>query len=144
MSRMRSILITVVLLLIVSMMAAAVLAEDNNEMKILVTNGTHEVVFALNDTPAAQSLYAQLPLELEVDNYGNNEKIFYPPEKLDGTDAIETGGEAGGLAYFSPWGNVVMYYGAASRYSGLYILGTATEGPDKIQSLSGQITVSKV
>ena len=142
MSRMRSILITVVLLLIVSMMAAAVLAEDNNEMKILVTDGTHEVVFALNDTPAAQSLYAQLPLELEVDNYGSNEKIFYPPEKLNGTDAIETGGEAGGLAYFSPWGNVVMYYGAFSQYPGLYVLGKAISGAEQISQLSGTIHVT--
>ena len=78
------------------------LAEEDMGMKILVTDGTHEVVFALNDTPAAQSLYAQLPLEIEVDNYGGNEKIFYPEQALDTTDGIEGGGEAGALALFSP------------------------------------------
>ena len=35
---------------------------------------------------------------------------------------IEGGGEAGGLALFSPWGNVVMYYDSFSPYPGLYIL----------------------
>ena len=72
------------------------IAEEGTEMQILITDGTHEIVFALNNTPAAKSLAAQLPLETEIENYGSNEKIFYPPEKLDGTEAIESGGEAGG------------------------------------------------
>ena len=109
---------------------------------MLVTDGTHEIVFALNDSPTARSLYAQLPLSLEVDNYGSNEKIFYPPEKLDGTDAVETGGEAGGLGYFSPWGNVVMYYGAFGQYPGLYVLGEAVSGGEQIGRLSGTIQVT--
>ena len=118
------------------------LAEEGTAMQMLITDGEHEIIFALNDTPAAQSLYAQLPLEIEVDNYGGNEKIFYPPEKLDGTDAIETGGEAGGLAYFSPWGNVVMYYGAFGQYPGLYVLGEAISGAEQIGQLSGMIHVT--
>ena len=43
----------------------------------------------------------------------------------------EGGGEAGGLAFFSPWGNVVMYYDSFSSYPGLYILGEAIEGVEK-------------
>ena len=34
-----------------------------------------------------------------------------------------------------------MYYGPASRYSGLYILGKAIEGADNIRNLSGTIRV---
>lgn len=140
---MRKILsLLLMMLFLLSAICAAAFAEDDSDMQILVTDGTHEVVFALNDTPAAQSLYAQLPLELEVDNYGSNEKIFYPPEKLDGTDAIETGGEAGGLAYFSPWGNVVMYYGAFGQYPGLYVLGEAISGAEQISLFSGTIQVT--
>ena len=111
-------------------------------MQILVTDGMHEVVFTLNNTPAAQSLYMQSPLEIEVDNYGSNEKIFFPPETLDGTDAVETGGNAGGLAYFSPWGNVVMYYGAFSQYPGLYVLGEAISGGEQISQLAGTVRVT--
>ncbi len=80
------------------------IAEKEPGMQITVTDGTHTVVFALNGTTAAKSLYAQLPLEIEVSNYGGNEKIFYPAEELDCTDAVEGSGPAGGLAYFSPWG----------------------------------------
>ena len=78
----RMILLAVIALLMICVGALA--EEEKAEMQILVTDGMHEVLFTLNDTPAAQSLYAQLPLEIEVDNYGSNEKIFYPPEKLDG------------------------------------------------------------
>lgn len=80
------------------------------EMRIKVTDGTDEIIFQLNDSSAAKSLYEQLPLTLDVENYGSNEKIFYPTEKLDTSDVIEGDGLAGTLAYFSPWGNVVMYY----------------------------------
>ena len=129
-------------LAVVFICGSLALAKEETEMQIKVTDGTHEVIFALNDTPAARSLYIQLPLELEVSNYGGNEKIFYTPEQLDGSDAIETGGEAGGLAYFSPWGNVVMYYGSFSRYPGLYVLGEAVSGAEQISQLSGTIQVA--
>jgi hypothetical protein len=134
----------IILLAMIFMLAGCMfaLAEEETGMMIHVTDGTHKIVFALNDTPAAKSLYAQLPLEIEVDNYGGNEKIFYPPEKLDGKNAVETGGEAGGLAYFSPWGNVVMYYGAFSQYPGLYVLGEAISGGEQIGQLTGTIRVT--
>lgn len=113
-------------------------------MKISVTDGQRTVLFELNDTPAAVSLYHQLPQTLPVDNYGSNEKIFYPPDALDTTDAIEGGGSAGGLAYFSPWGNVVMYYGPFGQYPGLYLLGEAVSGGEQIGQLTGTITVEQV
>ena len=90
-------------------------------MKIRVSDGTNTIIFELNETSAAKSLYQMLPLKVTVENYSNNEKIFYPP-----------------------WGNVVMYYGPASRYSGLYILGKAIEGADNIRNLSETIRVEVV
>ena len=112
-------------------------------MKIQVTDGSHTVVFELNDTPVAKSLYDQLPITVDVENYSSNEKIFYPPTALSVTGGVEGDCPVGTLAYFSPWKNVVMYYGAASRYSGLYLLGSAIEGKDLIKNLTGRITVSK-
>ena len=111
-------------------------------MKIRVSDGTHTITYELNETSAAKSLYGMLPLEVTVENYSNNEKIFYPPTAVSyGADCIEGDCPAGTLALFSPWGNVVMYYGAASRYSGLYILGKAVEGADHIRNLAGTIRV---
>lgn len=117
--------------------------QTETSMKIQVTDGSHTVVFELNDTPVAKSLYDQLPITVDVENYSSNEKIFYPPTALSTSGGKEGDCPVGTLAYFSPWKNVVMYYGAASRYSGLYLLGSAIEGKDQIKNLSGKITVSK-
>ena len=84
-----------------------------------------------------------LPMDVEVENYGNNEKIFYPDGKIDTAGGIEGGGGAGDLALFSPWGNVVMYYGSFNSYSGLYLMGTAVEGADQVKDLSGTIHIEE-
>ena len=115
--------------------------EREKVMQIKVTDGTNEIIFQLNNSSAATSLYSQLPLTLDVENYGSNEKIFYPPEKLDTSDVIEGACPAGTLAYFSPWGDVVMYYAPFGSYSGLYVMGEAVEGADCIKNLSGTITI---
>ena len=120
------------------------LVYQDDKMRIQVSDGSQAIVFELNDTPVAKSLYDQLPITVDVENYSNNEKIFYPPTALSVTGGWEGDCPVGTLAYFSPWKNVVMYYGAASRYSGLYLLGSAIEGKDRIRDLSGKITVSKL
>ena len=117
--------------------------DKSETMEIQVSDGTRSVTFELNDSPVAKSLFDQLPITVAVENYGSNEKIFYPGDALSASGGMEGDCPEGTLAYFSPWGNVVMYYGAASRYPGLYILGTASEGKDQIKDLSGTITVSK-
>lgn len=121
------------------------IADEALPKRIKVTDGNHNVTFELNETSAAQSLYNMLPTTREVQNYSTNEKIFYPETAISySSDCIEGACPAGTLALFSPWGNVVMYYGDASQYPGLYILGNAVEGADQISELTGNITVSKV
>lgn len=114
-------------------------------MQIQVTdqNG-NTVLIQLNDSSAAKSLYEQLPLTISVENYSSNEKIFYPPEKLDTADAPMAEGGAGVLAYFAPWGDVVMYYGAFDKYPGLYELGNTTSGVEYIEGLTGELQINKV
>ena len=85
-----------------------------------------------------------LPLEAAVQNYGSNEKIFYPDQPLDTANGIEGSGGAGGLALFSPWGNVVLYYGNFGAYPGLYLLGEAVQGIEQVKDLSGTIRVEAV
>ena len=119
--------------------------EDVLPKRINVTDGAHSVTFELNETSAAQSLYGMLPITKEVQNYSTNEKIFYPETAISyGSDGIEEDCPVGTLALFSPWGNVVMYYGAASKYKGLYVLGHAVDGKEQISELSGNITVTQV
>lgn len=115
--------------------------EGETEMKIRVEADGNTILFALNDSQAAQDLYDQLPLQIEVENYSSNEKIFYPPEELDVSDAPQAGGGAGTLAYYQPWGDVVMFYGDFSPSGGLYGLGEAVSGTEYISGISGTVTL---
>lgn len=112
---------------------------------ITVTCGEATVTYQLNDSSAASALLAQLPLTLEVDDFSDNEKIFYPPEGLDVAGApLAESGEAGTLAYYEPWGDVVMFYGSFSSSGALYELGRAVDGAGAISGLSGAIEVALV
>lgn len=113
-------------------------------MIMTVKNGDTEIRFALNDSPAARSLAAQLPLTLEVRPFSNNEQTFYPPQAFDTADTPAiTSAQAGTLAYYAPWADVVMFYkGFSGGSGGLYQLGEVLEGGDSIRGLQGTITVS--
>lgn len=114
-------------------------------MKIKVTNQSKQIIFTLNESDGAKSLYQQLPLETKVENYSNNEKIFYPSKSLATKNTpLLLSGQEGTLGYFSPWKNVVMYYDRCGSYNGLYVLGEAIKGKENIKNLSGTILIEKV
>lgn len=110
--------------------------------RIRVEGENGAVLYELNDSPAAASLLAQLPLEIEIEDYSTNEKIFYPPETLDTTDTPTASGGAGVLAYYEPWGDVVLFYDGFNENPGLFALGEAVEGAEAIAGLSGTVTIS--
>lgn len=117
---------------------------DMESTQIAVTCGDLQVVYALNDSPAAQSLLSQLPLTVEVENFSTNEKVFYPPQELDTSDTPLAEGGAGTLAYYAPWGDVVLFYDSFSANGSLYELGEAVSGAENIGQMSGTITVETV
>lgn len=119
-------------------------SKERAVMKMTVNVNGSEIVFELNDSQSAKDLYSQLPLNIEVENYGGNEKIFYPPKKLktDNTPLVKSA-SVGTLAYYAPWGDVVMFYGSFGSASGLYELGRAVQGSDHIRSLSGTLHLGK-
>ena len=118
-------------------------SSEKTAMRIHVIANGHTTVFKLNDSPAARDLYAQLPLNISVEDYGGIEKIFYPQEKLDTSDTPLANARPGTLAYYAPWGNVVMFYGSFGPAKGLYELGQAISGSDFIQNMSGTIDIVK-
>jgi len=118
--------------------------ENQMTTKISVKANGKTTVFELNNSSAAKDLYAQLPMSLKVEDYSDNEKIFYPPKKLDTSDTPPAdGGRAGILAYYAPWGDVVMFYGSFGSAPGLYELGHAKSGSEAIQEMSGTIQIEK-
>lgn len=113
--------------------------------QIRITAGeSNVIVFQLNDSPAADSLYNQLPLSIWVEDYAGSEKIFYPPEKLDTADTPPAQGPAGTLAYYAPWGNVAVFYGECGGFDGLYALGEAVAGAGFLSALAGEVQIEAV
>ena len=116
----------------------------NEAKRIKVSDAPgHEVVFELNSGTAAESLYAQLPLTIEVEDYSDNEKIFYP-DALDTSNAPLAENAVGTLAYYAPWKDVVMFYGEFNKNSSLFELGHAVQGTEMIEELSGSIKIEAV
>lgn len=111
-------------------------------VRLSVRWGESRVVYALNDSPAARSLLDQLPLTMEVEDYSTNEKIFYPPQPLETQDTPTAEGGAGTLAYYEPWGDVVMFYGDYNTNSALYELGQIVSGEELVSRMSGVITIN--
>ena len=112
-------------------------------MKIHITANNRITVFELNNSQAAKELYAQLPLSIKVEDYSDNEKIFYPPKKLDTSDSPQADAQAGTLAYYAPWGDVVMFYDNFGSATGLYELGYAVSGKEHISGMTGIIQIEK-
>ena len=111
-------------------------------MKITVKSEEYQIVYELNESTAAKDLYAQLPLTLEVEDFSTNEKVYYPPQKLDIKDAPAANAEKGTLAYYAPWGDVVMFYEHYGQGNSLYELGNAVSGKEDIERLMGTITIT--
>ena len=87
------------------------------------------------------TFHKKVCLTIEVENYSDNEKIFYPPVDLTMTDAVSADAVTGTLAYYEPWTNVVMFYEDFGSASGLYELGQAISGSEYIEDMSGTIEI---
>lgn len=117
--------------------------EENMQIRIVDKQG-NEILFQLNDSSASKTLYEQLPLSVEIENYSDNEKIFYPPEPLDTSDTPLAKGPKGILTYYEPWGDVAIFYEECTGASGLYILGETISGEEQMESLSGEVEIEQV
>ena len=115
--------------------------ETDDKKMISISSEDAYIIYELNDSTAARQLYDQLPLLVEVDDFSTNEKIFYPSQELDTSDSPAAEGGAGTLAYYAPWGDVVMFYDDYSANSSLFELGQAVSGGEQIGEMSGTIVI---
>lgn len=111
------------------------------QRRIFVQFGESTVVYELNDGAAADSLYEQLPLTVEVEDYSTNEKIFYPERGLDTSDSPLAQAGTGTMAYYEPWGDVVFFYGDYHENPSLFELGQVVSGGELISGMSGTVTI---
>ena len=83
----------------------------------------------LADNDTARDFASQLPLELTLTDYAATEKISDLPRRLS-TEGAPPGIDpvAGDLAYYSPWGNLAIFYEDFRHSAGLIKLGRIDSG----------------
>ena len=115
-------------------------------MQITLTIEGHELTGTLDDTPVTRAFIDQLPLTLPLENFHDSERIAYLPQRLDTAGAAPAGTEVevGDIAYYSPWGNLALFYRAGATYTGgLVQLGRLDQGAaDQLASLAEKTTVT--
>lgn len=128
------------LLLVVGLSASA-LAGELPKLLLSVEDGS--LTLTLEDNSAARSLLSQLPLTLTFEDYNGTEKIAYPPEGLDLSDAPEScDPDVGTLAYYAPWGNLCIFYQDFRYSEGLVPLGTLEGDMELLTAMADGFTVT--
>lgn len=115
-----------------------------SDLYVGITSNGNTVDFRLYETKAAQQFYDQLPLDLQLSNFRDAQWMFYPPNKLDVTDAeAYHDGKKGELSYYAPWGDVFMLYKDFYAGDEMHRLGVLVSGVDEIESMSGNVRIEK-
>lgn len=81
-------------------------------------------IIELEDNPATRDFYTQLPLTLEFSDYVGKEKVsnaLSKPLNTSGLNGYEP--QVGDLFYFTPWGNLGIFYAKQPFHSGLVRFG---------------------
>lgn len=102
---------------------------DANMIDINMILGDQQIVMYLEDNSASRDLVSQLPLTVELEDFGGGkEKIFYTPKELDLSEVryLKMADE-GTVAIYEPWGNVCIFLKPLSRASGLVGMGHVTK-----------------
>jgi len=97
--------------------------ENQKNMKLKVTIGDVILTATLADNPTAKDFILLLPLTVKLDDYANTEKIFYPERKLSTKGASSINAVVGDITYYSPWGNVAIFYKDFGNSSSLIRIG---------------------
>ena len=94
-------------------------------------------IIELEDNPATRDFYAQLPLNLEFSDYVGKEKISNAlPKPLNTSGLNGYDPQVGDLFYFSPWGNLGIFYAKQPFHSGLVRFGSVDK--DTLAKLKSQ------
>ncbi len=118
-------------------------SDENLQKRLTMTVEGQKIEILLYDTPAANSLYEMLPLELNFEDYNSTEKIAYLPEKLS-TEG-EPGSfdpDVGDVCLYAPWGNLSIFYKNFPLSNGLISLGRIESGMEILSGMNSDFAVT--
>ena len=119
---------------LVKPVSAAELPHSVAGIKLRMSFESGEVLVNLFDSQAGRELVAMLPLTLSFEDYVQAEKIAHLPKKLS-SGTPPSASPPGDFTYFSPWGNLAVFYKGYGQASGLYILGKIESGKEKLANM---------
>jgi hypothetical protein len=111
-------------------------------MKINIKVKDKVVTATLSDSKTTRHFISLLPLTLTLEDYARTEKISDLPERLSTEDApLGSDPSVGDIAYYTPWGNLAMFYRDSGYANGLVILGK-TDGDIEAFNVPGSVEVT--
>jgi hypothetical protein len=98
--------------------------ENQDSMKVRITIADQVFEATLNNSEAAQDFASLFPLTLDLSDYAGTEKVADLTKKLS-TKGSPSGcsAEVGDITYYSPWGNLAIFYRSFGYAGGLIKLG---------------------
>jgi hypothetical protein len=109
-------------------------------VKIRLLFDGQEVVVSMFDNPASHDFLKLLPLDAEFKDYAGVEKITYLPRKLDSSGSPTARTATGDFTYYSPWGNIAVFYKGFGSDGQLYVLGRIESGKDRLAAMANSFT----
>src|SRR5918995_6847598 len=124
----------------------AVSAQEASTMRIRLTYDGKTLEATLLDNATARDLLSLLPVTLTLEDYNGTEKIGYPPRKLSTAGApAGVDPSVGDIAYYTPWGNLAIFYKDFGYSKGLIGLGRIDSGIDALEVPgSRKVTIERV
>lgn len=120
---------SVFLAVVLATIGIEVAATDPAMMRISLKVGDKTLMAALEDNATSRDFVSLLPLTLTLKDYAATEKISDLPRRL-AQEGAPAGSDPsiGAIAYYSPWGNLAIFYRDAGYANGLIKLGTIESG----------------
>jgi len=113
-------------------------ANEISTMKIRIKVEKEVLTATMLDTETSRDFLSMLPLKLRMKDYSGAEKISDLPRKVS-TENAPSGCDpsVGDIAYYSPWGNLAVFYNDSGYANGLIKLGSIDGGIEKLASRQG-------
>ena len=117
--------------------------KEKSNMKIRLTVGDTVLTATMLDNETSRDFISLLPLTLTLKDYAGTEKIADLPKKLT-TKGAPPGSDpsVGDITYYSPWGNIAIFYKDFGYASGLILLGNIESGIEKLASMNAEFTIT--
>lgn len=113
--------------------------ENIENMKLKITIGNNELTATFENNETTKGFIYLLPLTVNLNDYAGTEKVFDLSGRLQTTGApAGIDPEIGDITYYSPWGNIAIFYHDFGYSKGLVKIAHIDSGIETLQ-VSGSI-----